>query len=129
MPPAVQNHLITVLPGETVLVEATISDHGPTEYARVDKVIHPERTLYFRLEQHRSPEATFMQLTSKPPFDRDIRLHLRMMLLANDRIVQTSSCPIPAGLQSFESWPDAIFQILVDDIEFIDKADDHACNS
>lgn len=127
MAPAVQNRLITVFAGETILVEATASQGGPTDYLVVDKVVHPERTLSFKLEQLNKDGKVLMMLNSKNPFSRDIRLHLSMMLLSNDKIAKTSSCPVSAGLQTFEIWPDAIFQILITDIVFLDPSDDYSC--
>ena len=127
MAPAVQHRLITIFAGETVLVEATVSKERPVDFKFVEKVTHPERTFSFNLKQVEEDGKDFMMLTSKNPFGHDIRLHLSMMLLSGDQIVKTSSCPVSAGLQTFEIWPDALFQILVHDIVFLEASDDHSC--
>lgn len=127
MPPAVQSGLISVLAGETVLIEATVTAERPTEFVQVASITHPERTLSFNLKQHIKDGKAFMMLTSKNPFSREMRFHVGMMILSHDSIVKTSSCPVAAGTESFEIWPDPLFQIVIEDIHFLKDGDNRDC--
>lgn len=127
IPPAVQSRLISVLAGETVLIEATATTERPTEFVQVASITHPERTLSFNLTQHIEDGKAFMMLTSKNPFSRDIRFHVGMMILSHDSIVKTSSCPVAAGQEAFEIWPEPLFQIVIEDIHFLKDDDNRGC--
>lgn len=126
--PVVQNRLISVHAGETVLVEATTTADDQINYAFVEIIADPERTFTFKLDQHEKDGKVFMMLKSTNPLSRDVRLGMKMMPLSTGSIVPTSSCPVAAGKMTFEIWPNALFQILIDDIRFMQPDESHACN-
>lgn len=58
---------------------------------------------------------------------QDIKYHLAMMPLTEENLFKTSSCPVPAGKMAYESWPHAIYQLLIPDIFIVDIKDQVVC--
>jgi hypothetical protein len=121
--PIVSGGMVTILPGETVMVEAKLVNGSLVELTAVSKILHPERTLTFQLKQEpKLADGLGMVLTVRSPFPGATKYRLGMMLPSGDRILKTSSCPIDAGKPVFESWPHPIFQLVATGFRVV-KAD------
>ena len=56
------------------------------------------------------------------PFDKRVKYHAGMMLPTGDKLLKTSSCPVlGGGRMAFESWPNAIFQLVLFDFRLLDE--------
>jgi hypothetical protein len=117
--PVVMGSDITVLPGETLLVEAEeragrLENLKPVVAMRV-----PERTLVIKFKQREN--SVNMALTVSNPFPRHLRYSIGMIVPGQDGALQTSSCPaIPKG-QAFEQWPHPIFQLIIRDLVLLSE--------
>jgi len=128
LPPVVQPTLISIFAGETLYIEATEGEEGPTDFVQVKTIRNPERTLVFKFEQQKDVgDGKSMLLTVKNPFSKTLRYKLGMMPLDMEKLVKTSSCPVAGGQSVFESWPYPIFQIVIGKIHFQKKDDDGSC--
>jgi hypothetical protein len=47
------------------------------------------------------------------PFQDMLKFRMAIMPLDQERLLKTSSCPVGAGLKSFEMWRYPIFQVLL----------------
>jgi hypothetical protein len=121
--PIVSGEMVTILPEETVMVEAKLENGFLVELMAVSKIVHPERTLVFNLKQESSiGDGIGMILTVKSPFPGALKYRLGMMLPSSDRILKTSSCPVDGGGSNLESWPHPIFQLVATGFHIV-KAD------
>src|SRR5215813_8698388 len=113
--PITQNGWISVFPGETIFVEAEANGDRLTNFRAVKTNDHPEKTLTFEFSQKvGSPSMMLLVVTN--PFGRSVKYHAAMMLPSSDKLLKNSSCPvIGGGKMAFESWPNAIFQLVLFD--------------
>ncbi len=119
--PIVSGGLVTILAGETVLIEATLKNGALVDLVAVPKVIHPERTLVFKLTQEAGlAEGLGMVLKVMSPFPGALKYRLGMMLPSSDRVLKTSSCPVTKGRPVYESWPHPVFQLVATDFHILD---------
>jgi hypothetical protein len=119
-PPAVEPRSISILPGETLFVEADIDSDLLVNLKQVTAVTHPEKTI--RLEFWQEPtirDGTEMLLKVSNPFEKHLRYKLYMMTTDSDSMRYTSSCPVMPGKFSLEHWPYPLFQIFVVDIKLV----------
>lgn len=107
-PAVVQPIGILVVAGQTVFVEAEISNGKLVNLQAVDSVVHPEKTIVVKLEQ---TEDRGMMLTTTNPFDETLKFDMGITPIESDDLYKTSSCPVLKG--SYETWPYPIFQVLL----------------
>ena len=109
-PAVVQPLGIVVLAGQTVYIEADVVDGKLTNLVAVGRVRDPGKTITATFEQ---ADGKDMLLTVMNPFPKNLKFNMGLMLLDQERLVKTSSCPIGPGLKSFEHWPYPIFQVVL----------------
>jgi len=110
--PVVQDGRASVFPGEIVYIEAELKNEKLVNLTAVRNNTHPDRTLVLRFWQDNNPNNRMMLLVIRNPFPETLKYHAVVMKPAGG-LYQTSSCPVPAGSQQVESWPQAIFQLYV----------------
>lgn len=126
-PPIVSNGVLTLLPGDHLLVEATPTATGLTDLKVVETMRDPSRTLVISFTQ--GDDDTGMMLSITNPFDKTLKYGADMMLLDGDeRFHHTSICPVMAGLSSFEMWPQPIFQLVLGHWRFATGKDAGTCD-
>jgi len=125
--PIVTGSLVTVYPGETVFVEASLEDGVLTQLTAVPEVTHPDRTLVFELRQDPSlGDGTHMILRASSPFPGVLKYRLGMMLPSTATLYKTSSCPLRQGLPIYEHWPHPIFQLVATGFTSVDPSSEEA---
>lgn len=111
-PIIIDGERITVYAGETIFVEADLDGDRLVNLRAVEAIANPENTIVLELQQ--KVGKPYMLLTVKNPFPRPLKYHLLMLLPTDGELRRTSSCPVIAnGGQAFESWPHAIFQLVL----------------
>lgn len=108
-PAIVQPYGIVVAAGQTVHVEAEVSQGALVHLVAVDEVAHPDRTITASLTQ----TSNGMMLSVSNPFAGRLKFAMGIMPLDQQQLFKTSSCPIEAGKRSFELWPYPIFQVVL----------------
>jgi hypothetical protein len=118
--PITRKGQVSIFSGETIFVEAEIDGDQLTILRAVETNDHPERTLTFQLSQEAGSPATMLVVTN--PFPRMVKYHAGMMLPASDKLLKTSSCPVMSnGRMAFESWPNAIVQLVLFDFRLLSE--------
>lgn len=108
--PSVDAPAIAVQAGQKVYVELEMSNGEITGIKQVSEIRHPDITMTFNFTK-----ADFgMMLSVKNPASVAVKYHIDM-LDYDGKLHKTSSCPVPAGLSVFESWPHPIPEIRVKD--------------
>ena len=108
LPGIVQQGGITLMPGQSVNVEARISGEQIELLRAVDVVTDPSKTITAKFEQAADGG---MVLTTTSPFPQPIKFDMGIMSLDSDDLVKTSSCPIVKG--SYEMWPYPLFLVFL----------------
>lgn len=123
-PGIVQDMGITVVAGQTVLVEAEISGDRLVNMKAVDAVVHPDKTITATLTQNKDGA---MMLSLANPFPKPLKFDMGMMPLDSDGLYKTSSCPVIGGGGSYEMWPYPIFQLVLGNARLLDAGAPMAC--
>jgi hypothetical protein len=116
--PIVQDFGFALVPGQTVNIEAEISDGRLTNLRAVETIKDPSRTLTATFKQM---DDGGMQLHVQNPFAQTLKFDMGIMPLDSDDLYKTSSCPINKG--SYEFWPYPIFQVVLGYGRVIDHTD------
>ncbi|MGH6934391.1 MAG: hypothetical protein ACREEE_18400 [Dongiaceae bacterium] len=117
---------ISLYPGETIYVEAE-EKNGQLENRRVvTDNSNPDRTLVLKLEQLPAPLGMMLNVTN--PFQEMLKYHVEMMIPGEDKLRQTSSCPVvPNGGQGLEMWPHPISQLVFHDFRMLEPEAEMRC--
>ena len=118
--PYVYHGLISIVPGETIYIEAVPRDSALTELRYVPAMENPDRTMTIRLEQDAEVGTI---LTVSNPFPKPLKYRAGIHRLGYEEFHNTSICPIPQGLKSYEHWPEPLIHILLVDFRFVDEND------
>jgi hypothetical protein len=114
------NGWITVYPGETVYVEVQTRGNKIVNVRAVSKPERPAATITFKFDQVDGDPGSMLVVTN--PLRSKLKYDLGFMPVSSDQIVGTSSCPVRAGLKSFESWPHPIFQLVIANLRLMPDA-------
>lgn len=124
--PVIQGTLMTVVPGQTIHVEADIVGGRLAHLHAVPMTTHPARTVTARLLQTRD-HGMLLAITN--PFDRPLKFHMGIMPLDRPDAVVTSSCPVAAHGTSYESWSYPVFQVFLGAGRLLADSDSRACTN
>jgi hypothetical protein len=109
--PVVMGSDITVLPGETLFIEAEERAGRLENLKAVISVRDPARTLIIKFKQEKSSVNMVLRVVS--PFSRPLKYSLSMIVPGQQGAVQTSSCPAMPKRPAIEQWPHPIFQLMI----------------
>ncbi|MFZ6875040.1 hypothetical protein ACO0LF_23500 [Undibacterium sp. Di27W] len=126
VPLLMNNSLISVFPGETVFIEASIIDGAIKLEQAVSTNEHPERTLVFTFTQMEKQKDMLLEVSN--PFPEDIKFKMGYMQTDSNKIFATSSCPVRGKLKIFEHWPYPIYQLLITQAKVLSQSDKRVCN-
>jgi hypothetical protein len=112
--PIVQDGLVAIYPGTTILIAGEIVDGRIVNLRVVDDAESPRNAIGVRMWQDSGKPDTFLAITNY--FPALIKYRARMMPPDGDDIYDTSTCTVMGdGFLSLEHWPHPIFQLLLDE--------------
>jgi hypothetical protein len=124
-PPVQNGELISIFPGETLYIEADLTDGHLVNLKAVPELKHPEQTFTFEFQQmDGKPDMT---LVARNPMKQMLKYRLGMQTLDDDRLLKSSSCPVIPGGSGYEHWPHPIFQLLITDLHLLDDGAEMVC--
>lgn len=126
LPVLLENEFVTVYPGETIFIEASIVNGSVKLEQAVSSNKHPERTLVFKFAQMKKQKD--MMLEVENPFTDDIKFKMEFMRIDSGKLFATSSCPVRGKLKLFEHWPYPIYQLLISQAKVLTASDKRVCN-
>lgn len=113
---------LIIFPGEHFAVEFSSGD-GQLQLVQAKPISDATAAL---MELKFSATDSGMILTVMNPLSQDIKYDA-VMKAPDDKLVYTSSCPVRAGLSTFESWPHAIKFLALSNFRLLKEGDDTAC--
>lgn len=122
--PIIQPMGITILAGEHINITGDFRDKKLTNIRAIAASEKEKPLITFDFEQ-KDKETMLLTVVNNSKYD--IKYHLAMMPLKENKLIKTSSCPVSAGKMVFESWPFPIYQLLVPEIFIIEATDKIKC--
>ncbi len=114
------DNTLQIYPGEEIFIEVEINGDGIELISVVSENIHPEKTIKITFTQNSEGRLhEFMMLHVTNPFDRDLLYDSFIFILQNNKWTKTSIIPVPAGLSSYESWPDIIVTLALSQFKLL----------
>lgn len=121
--PIIVNDEINLIPGEEFFVEADVVKDRLVHLRRVEKIVHPERTLQMSFTQNPDRDSPFMMLKISNPFKKNLKYRSRITPAGQTRFQETSNVGIRAELVTYESWPPAAIRLLLSDFQLMDSTE------
>ena len=125
LPVVLPNGWITVYPGEEIHVELRLAGDAIRSARAVAKVARPATTVTFKLSQR--PGSADMVLAVSHRMPQNLKYTLGMMLPSGGEVFATESCPVQPGATVYETWPHAVFQLVIKDLHFLPQGASLAC--
>ena len=128
LPPAVQDSMMTIHPGEKVSAVPLFKGDRFAGWRAV-KPDEPAGTQIVTVDLSQSKENTSMMAHVSSNTGPAIKLRMGLIRIdGDDRPEATSSCPLRAGgFSSFEMWPYPIFVLIVGDAKRLSDTDAVVC--
>ena len=125
--PYVYRDAVYVFAGDDFSVTGDIEGDRLVHVRRVEAGEKPALELHVKFEQRRAEDGTApMMLTLQSGLPRSLKYRAFMVPVSGDGslndFVPTSSCPVRAGLMTFESWPHPIDTLVLGELHFVDDA-------
>ncbi|QDP01224.1 hypothetical protein [Thalassotalea sp. PS06] len=119
--PRVFNDTISILPGESFLVEAELVDGKLVNLKEVKENSNPAKTIAIDFQQ--MDDSVHMMLSVSNPFE-NVALKFNMdMIDFTGTPHETSSCPILPRGSGFETWPHPIPELVLTNPVTIDVSE------
>ena len=107
-PPVQNKTLVTIFPGETLHLQATVDGDRISDLLLVPVVEDASRTIELTLSQ--MPDTPDMMLTVTNPFGRWLKYQAAIQIPPQSDLIKRSSCAVQGGKQGIEMWPYPVFQ-------------------
>jgi len=109
-PIVLPNGWVTILPAEEIHIAFDVDDGTLSNPRAVQELTGSQASLSFRFNQDPDTGDSKLRITST--LKHTVKFDLGMMLPDGDDILSTSSCPVQAGLRSYEHWSFPVFQLI-----------------
>jgi hypothetical protein len=128
LPPAVQDSMVTIHPGEKISAVPLFEGDRFTGW-RATRPDETADTQILTIDLSQSKDNTSMMAHVSTNTGPALKLRMGLVRLdGNDRPEPTSSCPLQAGgFSSFEMWPYPIFVLIVADAKRLADSDTMTC--
>jgi hypothetical protein len=113
-PYVLKDNSLQIYPGEDLFFEAKVDGSKIVKLTAVKENKFKEKTIEIKFEQIcEGRKHKLMMLTIKNPFSKDLNYGAGIYLMNNKKWVSTSVLPVLAGKVAFETWPDIIVSIAL----------------
>jgi hypothetical protein len=128
LPPAVQDSMVTIHPGEKISA-VPLFEGGRFTGWRAARPDEAAGTQILTIDLSQSKDDTSMMAHVSTNTGPALKLRMGLVRLdGNERPESTSSCPLHAGgFSSFEMWPYPIFVLIVADAKRLADSDTMTC--
>jgi hypothetical protein len=108
------NEIMQLFPGDDIYIEATI-ENSKIILNKVYKTVDDKsKFIHLKFEQNaEGKNHKFMMLTISNPFEFEMTYAATILLLKNNKWIDTSTVPVRSKLQTFEMWDDIIISIAL----------------
>jgi hypothetical protein len=125
--PYIFHGVVSVLPGESLMMEGNPSEDDLANLHYVKDVADPKHTLVVSFRQIVEQGRARMLLSIANPFDRPVLYRAALMLPGKRMPEDRTACAVKAGGQRIESWPEPVVQLFLIDLHFATDAEIRPC--
>ena len=116
-PPVQNDTFVTIFPGESLRLEATVEGDRITKLKPATPTADPARTISLELKQMDGKAGMMLLMTN--PFPQPLKYRAGIHVPDLDGLRKTSSCSVLAGKSGFESWPYPLFEMVLTDFRLL----------
>lgn len=110
--PVIQDDVvISILPGESLYVEADLTEQGLKNLKHVSTNRNSNKTIELSFRQIKDSKGMILQMNN--PFDKALKFDMYMLALNDVEPHYTSSCPVLPGKSILEMWPHPIPELHI----------------
>jgi hypothetical protein len=117
--PIIHEDEVNMIPGEEFFVEVEVVKDRLVHPRRVEKIIHPERTL--QLHFYQDADSPTMFFTISNPFKQTLKYRSEIVRAGQTEFQDSSNVGVRAELKSYEMWPFPIIRLLLSDFQLLDS--------
>ena len=116
------NNTLQIYPGEKVFIEVGQQNGVITSMTAVKENMHPEKTVIVEFSQTATKgKHEMMMLNITNPFAQTLAYKAKMFLLKSNKWARTDVLAVMANGSGFETWPDIILSLALDNWQFAAK--------
>ena len=109
-------NVLQIYPGEKVLIEAEFTNGKAVSMKVVKDNKHPNKTIeVFFYQNVENKKHKGMMLSIKNPFNTTLKYEAKIFLMKENKWTSTNVYPVKTNLISYETWPDLIVTIALDE--------------
>ena len=116
-PPVKNGTFVTIFPGESLRLEATLEGDRITALKTASPTADPARTIGIELKQ--TDGKADMTLIVTNPFPHVLKYRAGIQVRADDDLRKTSSCGVMAGISGIESWRYPVYEVAMTDFRLL----------
>ena len=119
--PYVYQEVVYVVPGDDFRITGEVKGDRLVGLRVVREGEQVPLSLRIRFEQEvESPSTQRMVLALDSSLPRALAYRVSMLQAETAGFQPTRSCPVPAGKSSYESWPQALRTLVLEDLRFVE---------
>ncbi|MCV9930003.1 hypothetical protein OIU83_20250 [Flavobacterium sp. LS1R49] len=115
----VKEKVLQIYPSEKLYIETIIKDNSIYSMTVVNKNLNPKRTIEIDFSQNatdRTNKQMLLKVTN--PFNKKLNYDASMYIIGHDKWISTSIIPILPNLVNYETWPDVIITLALENWRF-----------
>jgi hypothetical protein len=113
---------IQLYPGETIFVEVSEENGAIKKMTAVRSIMDPAKTMTISFSQEKQGKVHSMtMLKIANPFPYQLVYKARIFMLSSKKWASTDVLPVEPRLSAYETWPDIIISIALQDWTFQKK--------
>jgi hypothetical protein len=110
------DNTIQIYPGETVFIEVAIKNDAISKMTAVPAIKDSSKTMIITFSQETNKRVhQMMMLKIENPLSYQLNYKAMIYLMKHKKWMNTSTIPVMSKLVSYESWPDVITSIALQD--------------
>jgi len=115
----VKEKILQIYPGDKLFIETEIKNDTVFSMKVVKENKYPTKTIELEFTQETEvKEPAYMTLKVKNPFSKILIYDAMLYRVGKDSWSKTSIIPIRPGLTNFETWPDVIITLVLEQWRF-----------
>lgn len=111
----VYKNILQIYSSEKLNIEVELKNDTIFSMRTVKENLNPENTIEIEFSQTvKDGKSEMMMLKVKNPFNQKLEYKAKMYIVGHNKWINTSIIPVPPHLIGFETWPDVIITLALD---------------
>jgi hypothetical protein len=119
--PCIINDIVNLVPGEKIFIETEVKADRLVSLKQVESIEYPDRTIEVEFNQVQDGKPPFMMLSINNPFSKGLKYQTSIQYPMKERIYKTSNIGVRPKLKSYESWPQPLTRIILNNFQLVEQ--------